>query len=46
MSMTISVRYEPKQDLDFITGVSGLTMSETLRSHLCRIYRLVWCWLL
>lgn len=32
MSMTISVRYEPKQDLDFITGVLGLTMSETLRS--------------
>ena len=32
MSMTISVRYEPKQDIDFITGVLGLTMSETLRS--------------
>ena len=32
MSMTISVRYEPKQDLDFITGVLGLTMSETVRS--------------
>jgi predicted HTH domain antitoxin len=32
MSMTISVRYEPKQDLDFITGVLGLPMSETVRS--------------
>ncbi|MEA3324178.1 MAG: hypothetical protein U9Q37_03425 [Euryarchaeota archaeon] len=31
-SIIISVRYEPKQDLDFITGVLGLTMSETVRS--------------
>jgi len=32
MSMTISVRYEPKQDLDFIASVLGRTISETVRS--------------
>jgi len=31
MSMTISVRYEPKQDIDFIIGVLGRTMPETVR---------------
>ncbi len=32
MSTIISVRYEPKQDLDFVTGLLGLAMSETVRS--------------